>query len=390
MQPYARVALVVLCSLYSLAGLQAQEFTRAEFGLESSTLFGNRLQLKTDSGAGGRFTYNLNPGLALEADGNYYFTRSTIFSGQADGRATSAFFGPKAGIRRNRFGLFFKARPGFISFSSVVTSSATPGNITTARKTHAALDLGGVFEFYATKRLILRADLGEVLVRYGDATVFSSPSFQIRTLGAIDDPLHLSVGVSYRLGELRNERKPAAAPDRFQFGLQYSLQTLQRSFFTTRDESAIGGWFTYSFSRHFGLDAAANFFPREQRALDFQQGGQMIQAVAGVRWGVRRDRWGVFLKSRPGVQIYTLTPGFDFRQIFDPHQPLPSFANLAFDNGGVFEIYTSRHTLIRVDAGDTTIYYRKRHFLDLNGNPFTAPGSTHSSIQMTAGFGLRF
>jgi hypothetical protein len=116
----------------------------------------------------------------------------------------------------------------------------------------------------------------------------------------------------------------------------------------------------------------------------------MIQAFAGVRWGVRRDHWGVFAKFRPGTQIYTLTEGFDFRQVFDPKQPLPASAVLAFDTGGIFEIYTSRHTMLRFDAGDTRILLHDRHFLDSTGAPFTVPGGSHASIQLTAGFGFRF
>src|SRR6185312_10304950 len=157
-----------------------------------------------------------------------------------------------------------------------------------------------------------------------------------------------------------------------------------------RDESAIGGWMTYNLGRHFGFDAAASFFPREMKFVSFQQGGQMIQALAGVRWGVRRDRWSVFAKFRPGAQIYTLTTAFDFREQLDPHQPLPTFTNVAFDAGGIFEVYTSKHSLLRFDAGNTEIHFRRRHFLDDQGNPFTVPGATHASIQLTAGFGLRF
>jgi hypothetical protein len=215
-------------------------------------------------------------------------------------------------------------------------------------------------------------------------------SAQLRTFGLISSPYHILIGVGYRLGAVQAGRERETAASRVQFGVQYSLQTLQRDFSITRDESAVGGWLTYSIGRHFGLDASANFFPREQKVASFQQGGQMMQGLAGLRWGVRRDHWGVFAKFRPGVQIYTLTSGFDFRQLLDAHQSLPTFVNLAFDTGGIFEVYTSRHTMVRFDAGDTQIHFRKRHFLDTNGNPFTVPGETHPSIQFTVGFGLRF
>lgn len=374
--------------------LPAQDFTRTEFGAESSTVFNNRFLEKLDTGAGGRFTYNFTPSLALETAADYYPTNAgqSSVSFQDGGAAISAFAGLKAGIRRRHLGVFFKARPGIISFSdAAASSSAISPILTTTRKTHAALDMGGVLEFYPWARMILRVDAGGLLVRNGDA-VLASNSFgtTAQSLGSINNPFHLAFGVGYRIATLQQRQEAVPAPSKYQFGIQYSLQSLERSFDIVRDESSVGGWFTYELGKGFALDASANYFPRELHAAGLQEGGQIIQAVAGVRWGIRRDRWGVFAKFRPGVQIYTLTAGFDTRQLFDPNQPLPSMANLAFDEGGIFEVYTSKHTMLRFDAGNTVIHFRQRTFLDDSGNPFKVPGSTKPSIQLTAGFGFRF
>jgi hypothetical protein len=379
---------MMACSFGTTA---AQEFTRTELGLNSSTLFHNRVNSKTDSGLGGRFTYNMTSNLALEANANYYLTRSTIFSVQADGRATSAFFGPKAGIRWRRFGIYGKAQPGFVSFSDVLTSASVFGNFATARKTHAALDLGGALEFYPSQRVVVRADVGDVLVRYGDATLFSDPSgISVRTMGTVDSPFHLIIGANYRLGKLRTEDQRTPAAKRVQLGLQYSLQTLERLDFTVRDESAAGAWFTFEISKNFAFDSAVSFFPRKMRFISPQQGGRIVQAVAGIRWGIRRDNYGLFLKFRPGVQIYTSTEPTNTRDELGPHPSFPPFTDLAFDTGGIFEIYTSKHTMLRFDAGETIIYFREHHFLDFDGSPFTAGSFTQPSVQFTAGFGLRF
>lgn len=389
------VAVLVFIATINVPTLIAQQFTRSELGITSSIIPDNRFTPTTDAGIGGRFTYNFTPSLALESEGTYYLTGTTERDLLTGGRAISLLAGPKAGIRQRRFGIFFKSELGVITFSDVFNTAALFDQHSTSRKTHAAMDLGGVAELYPTSRLVLRLDVGQFLVRYGDSTllVFSPVnglSAEERTDGSVASPWHIAVGASYRLGSLQTYAESETAPSRLQFGAQYSLQTLQRDFFITRDESAVGGWLTYNLGSHFGVDAAASFFPREQKVVSFQQGGQMIQALAGVRWGIRRDHWGVFAKFRPGVQIYTLTSGFDFRQGLNPNQPLPTFANLAFDTGGVFEVYTSKHTMLRFDAGNTQIYFRKRHFLDDQGNPFTVPGETHPSIQITAGFGFRF
>lgn len=387
-----RAAAVLVCLVtFATLRFNAQEFTRTELGISSSVLPNNRLQTNTDAGIGGRFAYNLSPSFALESEANVYLTG---VGGRPDlltsGRAISFLAGPKAGVRRRNFGLFLKSRFGVVTFSDVVNSSfVLNGQVTTSRRTHAALDLGGVAEFYPSERWVLRVDLGELLQRYGDSTLLAIPGLTARTKGLVADPLHITVSASYRLGRLRTTSENSPAPSPLQFGVQYSLQTLQRDILTVRDESSVGGWLTYALSRHFALDAAAGFFPREDRSVSFQQGGQIIQAVAGVRWGVRRDRWGVFAKFRPGVQIYTLSSGFDFRNLFSPDQALPSYTSYAFDSGGIFEVYTSKHTMFRFDAGDTEIHFRKRHFLDGAGNPFTVPAQTRPSIQLTAGFGFR-
>ena len=263
--------------------LLAQDFTRAELGIESSTLFSNRLTKRTDSGAGGRFTYNFGPSLAFETAATYFPTNSSDRTFQDGGTAVSIFAGIKAGIRKRRFGVFFKARPGILSLRNVVTSTATPSDLTTARKTHAALDTGGVLEFYPSARTILSLDAGGTLVRYGDAILFSSPGLIIRSSGSIRNPFNLTFSAGYRIGEVQQRQENVSAASRLQFGFQYSLQTLQRSDSVVRDESSLGGFLTYNLTSHFSLDAAAHFFPREDHFVDFQEGGQMIQVLAGIR-----------------------------------------------------------------------------------------------------------
>ena len=390
----ARSAVAVLaCSFLSQSiDLRAQDFTRTEVGITNSILFSNRLEKVTDAGLGGRFTWNLSPNLALEAEADGYFTGSDLTRDMlTSGSLASVFAGPKAGIRRRNFGVFFKSQIGVLSYSDVITSTGVRGSLATSRRTHAAMDMGGVVEFYPSRRLVLRADIGEVLARYGDSTQITFPSGgELRTEGLVPAMTHFTFSASYRMGQVRTDPETSSVPSPLQFGIQYSLQTLQREILVTRDESAVGGWLTYNLGRHFGLDAAANYFPRKDHLVGFQQGGKMIQAFAGVRWGVRRDHWGIFAKFRPGAQIYTLTEGFDFRQFFDPRQPLPTSTVLAFDAGGIFEIYTSRHTMLRFDAGDTRILFHDRHFLDFTGAPFTVPGGNRPSIQLTGGFGFRF
>jgi len=131
---------------------------------------------RTEVGVGGRFDYNLKPYLALEAELNFFprdFRKfTTNFTG---GRMIEGLFGVKAGIRRKRFGVFGKFRPGFESSSGAEIAHFLNGNgpdprnpfgFERVRATQLALDVGGVFEWYPTRRTIVRFDAGDTIVRY--------------------------------------------------------------------------------------------------------------------------------------------------------------------------------------------------------------------------------
>ncbi|HXG67046.1 MAG TPA: outer membrane beta-barrel protein [Blastocatellia bacterium] len=125
-----------------------------------------------DPGFGGRFTYNVNNHLGLEAEMNF-FPRGDLFD---DGRQTQGLFGPKIGIRKEeKLGLFVKARPGFIHFNKflkVEDLARGPEGVPTLSisiisSTFFALDLGGVVEFYPSRNALVRFDVGDTIVRYG-------------------------------------------------------------------------------------------------------------------------------------------------------------------------------------------------------------------------------
>jgi hypothetical protein len=382
------VSYVILCFLpCRICALQ--QFTRTEVGVTSSFLPGNRFSSASDFGIGGRFTYNLSSGFAIDSEIDSYLTNldASQRSFQFGGRAVLGVLGVKAGIRCHKYGIFFKARPGVLSFAGAFSSSLF-GPATT-RITHAALDLGVASEFYPSHHAVLRLDIGTLLVRYGDATLFSTPTptgtFTIRSTGIVGAPWHVAIGASYRLGHpLEEKEEPFHRPARLELGGEYSLLTLERSATTVRDESGFGGWAVWNFKKYVGLDSAVSFFPRQVRFADFQQGGRILQALVGLRSGVQQRHFGIFARFRPGLQLYTDTTQ-------NETQPnLTHFANVAFDLGGSIEVYTSQHTLLRFDAGDTIIHYRARDIIAPDGTALHFPGFTNPTIQLTSGFGFRF
>jgi hypothetical protein len=133
---------------------------------------------KAEPGFGARIGYNLTRNFALEAEGNF-FPREREFGG---GRKSQAHFGFKAGKRFERVGVFGKARPGFVHFSEgdlqprpgVACIAVFPpprGCFEGKGRTHFAVDLGGVFEYYPSPRTLIRFDAGDTIIRLGQRRV---------------------------------------------------------------------------------------------------------------------------------------------------------------------------------------------------------------------------
>ena len=127
---------------------------------------------QTEPGFGGRFTFNLNKNLALEAQGNFFPHRNS--SGlRRGGTLLQGQFGVKIGKRFQRFGLFGTVLPGFVSFSQVTSGSGTggiivgPADLHVGRKSHFSTEVGGVVEFYPSRRIVMRFDAGDTMIHYG-------------------------------------------------------------------------------------------------------------------------------------------------------------------------------------------------------------------------------
>ena len=135
-------------------------------------------EAKTEPGFGARIGYNFTENFALEAEGNF-FPREREFGG---GRISQALFGVKAGKRFEQVGVFAKARPGFVHFSEgdlqprrdVACIAVVPppaGCFEGKGQTHFAFDVGGVLEYYPSRRTLIRFDAGDTIIRLGEHRV---------------------------------------------------------------------------------------------------------------------------------------------------------------------------------------------------------------------------
>ena len=167
---------------------------------------------QAEAGFGGRVGYNVSDALAFEAEGNFYPRRRLDSQPAVGGYPSQAQFGVKAGRRFRSFGVFAKARPGFVSFSAVpfVTAFQTETfggqqftfatSFERERRTYFSMDVGGVFEFYHSRRWLTRLDLGDTMIRYGDSDSLEFlPAGTSRTIpGRLRHNLQFTAGLGLR------------------------------------------------------------------------------------------------------------------------------------------------------------------------------------------------
>lgn len=400
---------------------------RVEVGVQFSTIRFGEMRI-TEPGFGGRFTYNINKHLAVEAEGNFFPVEAQDYlEGLQGGHKTQALFGIKAGTRNRRVGLFLKIRPGLVNFSHIQPEPCGCANPPPYKftETDFALDVGGVAEFYTSPRTFIRVDVGDTIVQSNSGvtldllgSVKDEGSFVIkRAIRSTSHNPQVSVGVGFRLFERAqaqngdNAGQPKKRLPRFEIGAQFSaLYINQHSVICfsvclsgggrTYSEPGGGARFTYNLTNNIGLEAEGNLFPRDHIDTGFGPMGRMAQGQFGARVGKRFKGLGVFGKIRPGfvsfsrvsylVSTFTVTP---FGRPF-------TIGNFGFrkerffstDVGGVIEFYSSRHLMARVDLGDTIIRYG-----EIDGPSFIlseaiqrSPPETRHNFQFTAGVGLRF
>jgi hypothetical protein len=153
------------------AGPRAQtpDLPKFEVAAEFSSITKSNFDgARTEAGLGGRLTFNINKSFALEA-AVYYFPHSCHTCDRTNGDTREGLFGVKAGKRFEKWGIFAKARPGFARFSQGDFNyvPAPPGvEVIINSATHFALDVGGVIEFYPTKKIVTRFDGGDTMIRF--------------------------------------------------------------------------------------------------------------------------------------------------------------------------------------------------------------------------------
>lgn len=399
------ILLLTLITFASVAVAQSQK-DKIEIGVQTTSLtvfFPDIAFDETKGGIGGRVTYNFNRSIAAEAEVNFFPQQQLIF--EASGSSIQAQFGVKAGKRFEKFGVFGKVRPGFISANSVFSFEPGPqGSIFPSlkieRETFFSTEFGGVLELYPSRRMVVRFDAGDTVIRhparFGQFD-FGGPLVLVRP-AKYSNNFQLTAGVAFRLGDFPDKEPDATTSSdakkarRFEVGAQFTSlfvkpSNAQGSLFFPRihTEPGLGARVTFNLTESIALEAEGNYFTREQ--FSFPEGGKMFQGQFGGKIGKRFERWGVFGKARPGFvgfsQVLQSPLGVQIGQLTFVRKLYPSI-----DLGGVVEFYVSPRWLARFDAGDTIIRYSEINF---PGAPsFTVPSVTRHNLQVSSGIGFRF
>ena len=122
-------------------------------------------------GLGFRFNYNFNEHVALDSE--LVFRQHNLLASNATQSfvvgQTTGWFGVRAGKRVEDYGFFAHARAGFLHFGT------DQGVTLLTRNTVPAFDVRGTLEHYYGP-VMLRLELGEMIVAYGNARAASNIS----------------------------------------------------------------------------------------------------------------------------------------------------------------------------------------------------------------------
>jgi outer membrane protein with beta-barrel domain len=207
-KPTTLISMMLFVLLLSSHARAQTETPKFELGVHFSALtldddptnnsFCDACNTFTYTGIGGRFTYNLNDSLALETEVNFFLRENKgMTSRLVGGRPVQGLFGIRAGDRFEKVGVFAKVRPGFLSFSRTISSGlGIPFSLNFSRRTHFNVDVGGVLEFYPSRKVVVRLDVGDTIIRYGEENLEGGliPIVDAAT----SHNLQISAGVGFR------------------------------------------------------------------------------------------------------------------------------------------------------------------------------------------------
>jgi hypothetical protein len=171
-----RLTVVYVVLAITASPAWAQSSKTIGIGVQASVLQVSGSNGSSEIGVGGRVSYSITDRWDLDGEFNFFPQHADdVLKG---GRKTQALIGVKAGYRNDRFGVFAKARPGFVRFGEGQQPARTacilifpPPASCFVPETRFAMDLGSVLELYLAPAAGLRLDVGDTIIRSTDNSV---------------------------------------------------------------------------------------------------------------------------------------------------------------------------------------------------------------------------
>jgi hypothetical protein len=383
-----------LCTLLLVLPVCAQEnYTRVELGAEYSTIrqTNSNLHATNFSGFGGRFDWNLNRRLAFESQVDFFPENGVPLRLVQGGQTLQAVFGIRAKvIQTRRLSVFGLVRPGLLHFTGVQVLSGQNGlSFINNPATYFVLNLGGGIEYYPSPRWVLRADI--------EGDPYRVPAYVTASggvlVGKIDDTTRLSFGVAYRPGALIENQREANVPGKWEFGPLFSAMMIAREGLAdnVRTEPGFGGFASYRFYGVFYLDGDLLYFPRKPDFSGPHDGGSILQGLVGLKGGIRRNHFGFFGKVRPGFHSYSeALTSITTSGLATISETYGRSNNFVLDLGGIIELYPRERNTLRIEVGDTHLFFGTRNVTVGGSTQSFGGGKLQHTIQLILGYGWRF
>lgn len=316
------------------------------------------------------YSYSLTPRLALEARGGYLFGHQPQID-QGGGEQIMAHLGLRATLPlgQSRFALRARVAPGIASFTSGLRSQditytyvggiGHPESILHyGRITHFSLEQGVGLSTRLSRRTYLNFDVSHEIMLDGDRSQILPDIADQRFVleqAYVEDHALVTVGISRFFGRaFRTDPKPPSqkssgpAPSN-ELILSYVLQpTIQLYHQDLKNEQGVALTGSHFLTHWLALDSSILYLPRGDTP-SVQDGGSQLQFFSGAKFGIQRERYGVYAKFRPGlISISHVASSDGAGRIAD---------NFAGDLGAVVEFYPARQFVLRFDLGETLIRY---------------------------------
>lgn len=368
-------------------------YSRFELGAQYSTIRETNYSLEGTnfSGVGGRFDWNLTRRLAFESQVDFFPENAVPLPLVQGGQTLQAVFGIRAKvIQTRRFAIFGLLRPGLLHFTGVEALS-TGGSDVERPATYFVLNLGGGIEFYPSPGWILRFDIEGDPYRV-PASIASYSSGTVSFPGKIDDTTRLSFGVAYRPGALIKNENETNVPGNWEVGPLFSTLMISREGLTdnVRTEPGFGGYASYRFYGVLYVDGDLLYFPSRPAVAGPHDGGTILEGLVGLKGGIRRNHFGFFGKVRPGFNSYSDALTGITNSGTTSTDTYGRSTNFVLDLGGIVELYPNKQSTLRIEIGDTHLFFGTRDVnIDGSTESFSG-GKMQHSIQLILGYGWRF